>query len=110
MILDNPEDAFSRVLKKDDKTIEELGSALYNMAMKTSIKSYFSRKVPGVPAASMILFLFYKNNIGYFLYYTDGKIFFKPLSKIEDIFTPNILDLDTLWPVSKEDVNRRISS
>lgn len=109
MILDTPNDYFEDLITGNEDTIKEVGKSLYGVASRTAIKSFFSTQVPGVDASSMILFVFYKKTVGYFLYYRDGKIFFKTISNTKDIFTPNILDLDTLWPVFKEDVERRIT-
>ena len=109
MILDNPDEPMSRVLEGDEEAIKGVGKQLLLIANNTSISSFYSNYVPGVPQSKMILFIRYKKSIGYFLYYQDGKIFFKTLSNTKDIFTPNVIDIATLSPISTEDAEQRIT-
>ena len=108
MILDKPELVMPKLMSGDEEVTGQVGGSLINIAKAIRPSTFSSQHVPNSDNATMIIFVYYKTVVGYFIYYPGNKCYFKTIEDISTIFTPNVLDLNTLMPLSTEDVTTRL--
>lgn len=109
MILDRPDEVMPKVKLGDVNLVSEVGKQLETIVMHTPIKSYSATNMPGNEALKLIIFTMYGKDIGYFVKLVDNTYKYKIMENPEGVFTPNVLDLSNLTPISTEDALRRAS-
>lgn len=109
MLPNNPEIVVPLLKHQDEKTINDAANYLEGLILRTRRPTFFSTRIPNVPNAKWLVFIFYKKEIGFIMRYKDNASYYKSLEKedFKDIFTPNVLDLNLLTPISKEDAISR---
>lgn len=107
MILDDPEKTYNGLQSGEQEVITELGAYLWHLANRVRTFGFLSTNVPNVPNGDWVAFIFYKGHFGFLVRYKSGDVYYKYLDTPGDVFTPNVLNLDTISPLSKEDAMER---
>lgn len=104
MILDEPYEGIIEAFNGNTDKISELVSAIVFVVSNAKYPSYFSREVPDVKDADLIVFVTYRGRYGFLIKYKNGNSYLKEFKEEEVgeyVFTPCLLDLVTLTPVNK---------
>lgn len=107
MIMDDPKDLFNKLESGDEETITALGSYLWSLANRVRNLGFLSTSVPNVPNGHWVAFIYYKGNFSFLVKYKNGATYYKRLETPEDVFTPNVIDISNVSPISKEDAIAR---